>query len=272
VVPGVDTATIVGAVARRTDEIVDALRRCRAHELRAPSALPDWDRLTIACHLRFGALAFERMTAAALDGRPVAYYPGGRERQRPATLLPESGESPADVVASLALASESLDRSWRRLSEEQWRLVVSEPDGQLDLGDLPLARLPILRLTEVDVHGSDLDLDLAGWSDVFVDAALPTRLDWLNTRRTNHRAVDGSVQGSWRLVATDRPIDHVVSVDGATVSSTPTSAVVDEPSATIKGSARDLVALLLGRPFREGLAYTGDESLAEAFGRAFPGP
>jgi hypothetical protein len=107
---------------------------------------------------------------------------------------------------------------------------------------------------------------------VFVDAALPTRLDWLNTRRTNHRAVDATVQGSWRLVATDRPIDHLVSVDGATVTSTPTSSVSGAPSATIEASARDLLALLLGRPMRDEPSCTGDGSLAKAFGRAFPGP
>jgi maleylpyruvate isomerase len=178
---------LVAEVRRRTDEVVAALDGLGDDGLRSPSALPGWSRLTIACHLRYGADAFGRMTAAAREGRPAAYYPGGREATRPATLEPSPGESPADVVASLAAHSAALDGAWQGMSAGEWDAVVREPDDRPDLGPLPVARLPLLRLTEVEVHGSDLDLGLDDWSDAFVRAALPFRLDWLNTRRTNHR-------------------------------------------------------------------------------------
>jgi maleylpyruvate isomerase len=261
---------LVAAVRRRTDEVVAALRALDDDELRAPSALPGWSRLTIACHLRYGAEAFARMTAASLEDRPAAYYPGGREGQRPGTLEPGAGETPAGVVASLAGHSATLDQLWTGVAQAQWESVVREPDDAPDLGPLPVARLPLLRLTEVEVHGSDLDLGLADWSDVFVRVALPFRLDWLSTRRSNHRRVDGEVTGSWLLTAPDGPT-WLVAVEGDRVTSHPA-----EPGASadavVEAPARDLLALLLGRPFRTEPRYAGDVELGRAFSRAFPGP
>ncbi len=53
-------------------------------------------------------------------------------------------------------------------------------------------------LTELEVHGGDLAIGLDDWSELFVRVALPTRLHWLNTRRSNHRAFDHQPR---RLVA-----------------------------------------------------------------------
>lgn len=264
------TADLVAAVRRRTEAVVAGLRDAGDEGLAAPSLLPGWSRLTIACHLRYGAEAFDRMTAAALEDRPVSYYPGGRDAQRPGTLVPAPGESPADVVASLEAHGDRLHRRWARMRAEQWDAVVREPEGRTDLGPLPLSRMPLLRLTEVEVHGSDLDLGLDDWSEVFVQSALAFRLDWLNTRRTNHRRVDEAVEGSWLLTAPDGPT-YRVSVEGGAVSSRP-AAPGAPADAVVEAPARDLLALLLGRPLRAPARYGGDVPLAQAFSRAFPGP
>src|SRR5205085_10927089 len=117
-------------------------------------------------------------------------------------------------------ASAELHAAWSTLDDAQWDLAVVEPEGKTDLGPLTLARLPLLRLTEVEVHGSDLDVGLDDWSATFVRAALPFRLDWLNARRTNHRAVNEGVQGSWLLRSTDGPT-YLVTVKGVSVESRP---------------------------------------------------
>jgi uncharacterized protein (TIGR03083 family) len=264
------TAELVAAVRRRTEEVVSALRAAGDDGLEAPSLLPGWSRLTIACHLRYGAEAFDRMTAATLEDRPVSYYPGGRDAQRPGTLAPGPDETPADVVASLAAHSGALDRRWAGMREDQWDAVVREPEDRRDLGPLPLSRLPLLRLTEVEVHGSDLGLGLDDWSDVFVRTALAFRLEWLNTRRTNHRQVDGAVEGSWLLTAPDGPT-YLVAVEGGRVSSRP-SGPGAQADAVVEAPARDLLALLLGRPLLTPVRYGGDVALGQAFSRAFPGP
>ncbi|HVA06170.1 MAG TPA: maleylpyruvate isomerase family mycothiol-dependent enzyme [Acidimicrobiales bacterium] len=258
------------AVATRSDEVVSVLAGLTVAELSAPSALPGWSRLTIACHLSYGADALCRMTRDALSGRAVAYYPGGRAVERTASLLPRPGESPTDVVASLGVRCGELTALWSALTPAEWDTVVTEPADNPDLGPLPLHRLALLRLGEVQVHGEDLALGLRDWSDVFVDSALTFRLEWLNDRRANHVAFDGDVQGSWLLVARDGP-RYVVTVRGPEVVSRP-AAGGEEAAAVIAGSSRDLLALLLGRPALGGLTYDGDVALGRAFSEAFPGP
>jgi hypothetical protein len=210
------------------------------------------------------------MTLDVLAGHPTSYYPAGREHERPATLAPAPGETPVDVVESLVAHSEELQRVWGSLDATDWELMVGEPDDNPDLGPLPLVRLPLMRLTEVEVHGTDLGLGLNDWSRLFVDSALPFRLDWLNMRRTNHRQVDGRVQGSWLLVATDGPV-YLVTVAGPETY-TSTADVNASASAVIEGTSRDLLALLLGRPAAAPLKITGDQVVATSFSQAFPGP
>ena len=263
---------LVTATALRTAQILEALKGLDEEALLAPSELPEWSRLTIACHLRYGAEALCRMTEAALSGDPAAYYPEGRDRQRPRTLVPWPGESNLAVVASLVHRSEELTRLWSS-DEVLWDLAVVEPPDKPDLGTVDLGRLLMLRLTEVEVHGLDLGLDLPDWSALFVREALPMRLAWLNTRRTNHRAFDANLEGSWLLVVTDGPDRpaYQVSVIGNQVTSR--SASPDSPArAVIAASCRDLLALLLGRPFAQSPQCSGDTAFGGAFADAFPGP
>ena len=261
---------ILEAINDRSQDVVDILRGLDDNELHQPSELPHWSRLAIACHLRFGADALARMTRSALEGEPVAYYPEGREAQRARTLEPLSGESPQGVVESLALLSEELHQAWIALDAGAWTVDVVEPTQNPDLGPVSLGRLPLLRLTEVEVHGSDLGLNLADWSEIFVNVVLPMRLEWLNIRRTNHRAFDTDLEGSWLLVATDGPT-HKVRVNGAAVESRPASPDASA-RAVIEASSRDLLALLLGRTPHTPPVIRGDVAFGTFFRRAFPGP
>src|ERR671913_295362 len=124
-VPG--PAAVAEAVDGRTREVVGVLDGLDDAALSAPSRLPGWSRLTIACHLRFGAVTLRRMTADAVAGRPTAYYPGGREAQRPSTLVPAPGESPADVVHSLSSEGEGLAAAWAVLGPDDWSTPVAPP-------------------------------------------------------------------------------------------------------------------------------------------------
>lgn len=261
---------LVVAATERSRSIVESLSRLDDDALRGPSELPEWSRLTIACHLRFGAGALARMTRAAVQGVPVAYYPGGREVQRPKTLVPSAGESPQGIVSSLAGLGEELNDVWTALDSGAWDLEIVEPQENPDLGRIPLGRLPLLRLTEVEVHGTDLGLGLSDWSELFVRTALPMRLEWLNVRRANHRAFDPGLTGSWLLVASDGPT-YKVNVDGANVESRPAPRDA-RATASIEASSRDLLALLLGRALDTTPVIAGDIVFAQSFARAFPGP
>jgi uncharacterized protein (TIGR03083 family) len=258
------------AARRRSADVVAALAAAEPGALDRSSSLAGWTRLTLVCHLRYGAVASQRLTTDALAGRPTSFYPGGRSRQRPDTLRPGESEAPADVVGSLATQSGRLQELWARLAPPQWETVVEEPAANPDLGRTTIDLVAMMRLTEVEVHGGDLDVGLDDWSDVFVAHALPVRLRWLTTRRSNHRAVDTAVIGSWLFATTDGP-GSVIATDGRTVT-VQAAGHKTTADAVIEGSSRDLLALLLGRPPRQVLTFGGDTELARAFTRAFPGP
>jgi uncharacterized protein (TIGR03083 family) len=246
---------VLDQIERATEGVVSALE---ATDLDAPSLLSGWSRVTIACHLRYGAEALRWMTEDALGGRPTSYYPEGRAAQRPTTLVPRRGESSAEVVASLRETSGLLHATWRGV--EDWTVPVVEPPDNPDLGPVELRRLALARLTEVEVHGTDLGVGFGPWSEMFVRSVLPMRLDWLNCRRSYHRDVDTSIRASWLLVATDMAISQVVAVDGPTVVSRPG----DSAEVTIRGTGAELLALLLGRA---PAGFAPDD-----FNRALPGP
>jgi hypothetical protein len=210
------------------------------------------------------------MTADALAGVETCFYPGGRSVQRPGTLAPGSGEDELQVVHSLGAESTRLHDSWGRQSEREWRTEIREPRDNPDLGETTVAELALLRLTEVEVHGCDLDLGLGDWSEVFVESALRFRVGRLASRRSTQRAVGSGVQGSWILIATDGP-SWRVSLHGVEV----TCECVDRPAPAdviIEATSRDLLAVLLGRPLKDGLVERGDARFAGEFSRAFPGP
>ena len=259
-----------GAAAERSAQLIAAVRKLDTAELHAPSALPGWSRLTVVCHLRYNAEALLRMTRDALDGRATAYYPRGRAAQRPSTLEPRPGEHPRDVLDEWEDVGGRLDDLWDSLVDDDWTLDVTEPADNPDLGTIPLSRLALARLTEVDVHGTDLGIGFSDWSDTLVELGLPIRLEWLATRRTNHRDFDRSLNGTWLLASHDG-FRWEVTVDGTTVESRPADNSTS-PRATITASRRDLLALLLGRPPRVPPNVSGDADFAEAFSRAFPGP
>jgi hypothetical protein len=150
----------IDAVDVRSRTIAHSLRALSEDELHQHSELPEWSRLNLVCHLRFGAEALIRMTGSAIQDIPVAYYPEGRDRQRPQTLVPKPGESPQEVVESFAQLSGELAVQWSCLPSAAWDRDIVEPPENPDLGRLPLPILPPLRLTEVEVQGGDLGLNL----------------------------------------------------------------------------------------------------------------
>jgi hypothetical protein len=214
------------------------------------------------------------MTKTALRGDPTAYYPHGRTVQRPGTLLPRKAEGSVDVVASLAGESFWLDQAWRDLTKAEWSTEVVEPKGNADLGPRGLDALVLLRLTEVEVHGTDLDVGLPDWSEIFVETALPVRVRWLETRGRNQTVAAGTFappsRVSWLLRPSDGPA-HLVTVDDDVVKTEPADAAT-KADATIEGTSRDLLALLLGRPARDRLRTRGSVEIAMSFSRLFPGP
>jgi hypothetical protein len=139
-----------------------------------------------------------------------------------------------------------------------------------DLGPVTLGHLALLRLTEVQVHGSDLRLHLDDWSPLFIELALPMRLDGLNVRNVVARNSDIDLEGSWLFVADDGPT-YLITASKGVVECAPASPSTPA-KATVEATSRDLLALLLGRPFAQTPRIRGDMAFGQAFSIAFPGP
>ncbi len=260
-------AAVAAAIAASQNEIARRLAALSDDDLRAPSRLPDWSRLTLVCHIRFGAEAIDRMVRAALKGERTLFYPGGRAETRPGTLVPADGESPHDVVASFVANCDRLNEALAMVDD--WTIVHHEPDGQQDLGPQSLYALAVLRLTEVDVHAVDLDIGIERWSDTFAAVGLPLRIDRLSKRLANTpEAASPRPTGTWLLRADEGPTYAVTStVDGiVTRPATPLESV----DGVIDASSRDLIALMLGRDCEGDVVYSND--FARSFTEAFPGP
>lgn len=261
-VPGSAAGPLLDALDHATARLVAAVRE-QLHLLDGPSLLPDWSRVTVLAHLRYVAEAMSRITAAALSGRREDMYPGGRDRDRPGTLVPRAGETVESLVESLESTADDLSAGWQRLSASDWDLSVTDRDH----GEVALSRFLALRLTEVEVHSVDLGLPgLDGWSETFVETLLPLRFGWLGSAR--HRGdADHNLNGSWIL--TDRETAWLVQASGddAVAGEVATARSAD---CRLIGTRRDLLALLLGRPAE--VERLGLPELAHGFKAAFPGP
>ncbi|MEM8934616.1 MAG: maleylpyruvate isomerase family mycothiol-dependent enzyme [Acidobacteriota bacterium] len=260
-------ATIAAAVADRHAELSELLDDLEELEIRAASGLAGWDRMTVLCHLRYGAEASLRVTEAALRGERAAFYPDGRTVERPWTLQPRPGEGPFDIVREFRRSAAALDAAWAAMGTTDWDVVAVEPDDNPDLGPMSLGALAVLRLTEVEVHGVDLDVGAADWSDAFIAAALPLRLRWLPDRRAHCEDGEHGATGSWSFRPDEGdPVTITVDADGARVDDGATGEV------EFAGAPATLLGVLLGRRPLSDLRIEGDRSAAEAFANAFPSP
>ena len=263
-----DGPAIAAAIAASQAAVVARLRELSDDELLAPSLLPDWSRLTVVCHIRFGCDAINRLINATCEGRPELFYPGGRTTQRPGTLVPEPGESPQDVVESLAANGEALNATLASLSADEWSLVSREPDGAVDLGPQTVEQLAILRLTELDVHAVDMNIGITTWSDTFSRVGLPLRIERLARRLENSPAASNRPDGSWLIRDNLGRVFRVTSHEG--IVTTRTAEPDERADGVVEGTSRDLIALLLGRDLEGEIRYSND--FARGFAAAFPGP
>ena len=189
-----------------------------------------------------------RMTRATIGGQPTTFYPEGRELQRPKTLRPAPGESSRQVVESFAEQSAELADVWAAISPSEWVRPVVESGNAGELSRMPLTigDLALLRLTEVEVHGTDLGMGLSGWSTEFVEAALPRRISWLGTRTRPNLDDSGDLPMTWLFAATDGP-SYLVRIDTARQTTADIATIEATAQHRIQGPSCELLAVILGR-------------------------
>jgi uncharacterized protein (TIGR03083 family) len=242
-----------------TTRLIDDLRAAPLERWDQPTAI-DWSPRTIAAHLVAGAEASRRITHDALSGDPTSFYPGGPE-ERVTSLGLFENSSPAAIVSSLRSSTAGLAADWKRLTPTEWSLPVREAH----LGSVRLTRFLILRITELEVHRTDLQLGTLDWDERFVAIALPLRIAWLPRHHRTRADADLSIDGTWKLRADER--SWVVEASGSDA----TVRVADDPAdAVISSTSFGLLSFLLGRG--RDVSFGEDRQLARRFKEAFPGP
>ena len=226
-----------------------------------PSALAGWTIANVLSHLWYGAVASLRMTRQVIDGHAeVDFYPGGAD-EREASIRSGDGYSREELVQRLQQTSSQLTDAWKRLDQSDWQRTFVEPR----LGPIALTRLVILRLTELEVHHTDLGAGYAHnqWDPTFVAYSLPLRVAWLPRHHRVRADADLTVNGRWNLRVQDGQ-GWVVQADGERAEVVPGHSRHDP---VIQGTPAQLLALLLGRP--AGIEPTQE---IHRFKQAFPGP
>ena len=212
-----------------------------------------------------------RMTQATIGGQPTTFYPEGRELQRPKTLRPAPGESSRQVVESFAEQSAELADVWAGISPSEWvRPVVESGNvGELPRMPLTIGDLALLRLTEVEVHGTDLGMGLSGWSTEFVEAALPRRISWLGTRTRPNLDDSSDLPMTWLFAATDGP-SYLVRIDTARQTTADIATFEATAQHRIQGPSCELLAVILGRRVSQDLH--AHVAAISSFQQTFRGP
>ena len=258
----IDMTAVGAAISARTDQLCDRLCELDVDDLEQPSLLPGWTVLTIACHLRYGSQALRQITSATLEGEPSAYYPGGRDVQRPFTLQPALGEPRGHVIDSLRHESDELRALWVQLADTDWdRTMTPHPGDDDSLGAMSLRDLALLRLVEVMVHGSDAGLGLAPWPLTFGRWLLPLRVR--RARVVHEAGFDAVVE----FDATDAESHRSRFANGSA-----TGPADRSPDLVVRAVANDLVALLLGRQPLGAVTMDGDAEVMVRFRDGLTGP
>jgi hypothetical protein len=172
-------------------------------------------------------------------------------------------------VESLAEQSAELADVWATISPDEWgRLVVDSHDvGEFKRMPLTIGDLALLRLTEVEVHGTDLDIGLRGWSNEFVEVALPRRISWLGRRTPPTLPESAEFPMTWLLAATDGP-SYLVRIDEARQTTAEVAPFDATARHRIEGPSVDLLATILGRAFRQ--TFTRRHPRSNPSDRPFP--
>jgi maleylpyruvate isomerase len=160
----------LAAVDAATDRLLADVARLDPAALAAPCLLPGWTRGHLLAHLAHNADALARV----LTGRPM--YPS--EAARDAAVERDAARPPAEHLAALRDSAARLAATAAGLTAERWRATVTFRNGATG----PAAVVPLRRLTEIELHGVDLDTGrtLADLSPAFLDRGpgyLAARLD-----------------------------------------------------------------------------------------------
>ena len=147
------------------------------------SRLPSWSRGHVLTHVARQGDSVVRRLRAAIEGRIVDQYAGGRVERNQAIEAGAHRSAP-ELVADLEASVRAVDAIFAECSEEVWDPLVRSVDGP----ERPARTLVSLRWQEVEIHHVDLGLgyELTEWPRALVDLVLPSTVAALVDRADSH--------------------------------------------------------------------------------------
>jgi maleylpyruvate isomerase len=242
-----------------TDRLLARIASTTEAEARGPSALPGWTRGHVLTHIARNADAHWRMTDAALDGRYVTMYEGGRPA-RTRTIEEQSGRPVSVLVDDVRTSASRLHHLLGGVSGAAWERLT-QPGGE-GTATRSVRGGILSRFREVEAHHLDLDLGYtsADWSAWYVQADLSEVV-----RSLPGWAKDAPAGVSWHLRDETSGAEWTISTDSATL-------VSGDATHAVRAPGHALLAWLLGRQPAVPIAVerSDDEAAALSMPRYFP--
>jgi maleylpyruvate isomerase len=133
-----------------TEFLVQAVDALPDDALRAPSALPGWNRTHVVAHVARNAEALVRLAAWARTGVETPMYPSAEQR---AADIEATAANPVEVLRrELVSTADQLDAALAALDATTWEAEVRSALGR----PVPARELPWMRVREVWLHAVDL--------------------------------------------------------------------------------------------------------------------
>lgn len=226
----VEPAVSLALVHAANDRLLTTARALSDADVAAPSALPDWSRGHLLTHVARNADGLINLFRSARTGEDHPMYPSAEHRA--AAIEAGSARPIGVIVDDLAAAHERFIAAAAETSD--WSPEVRHRSD----ARLPVWAVPLLRLGELEIHHTDLDMRYGydRWPSEWVTAYLPFAATELTDRA-------GEPIG---LRATD--------TDARVESSEPAARTVEGPQAA-------LLAWVTGRHDGHDLRVTPDGAL-----------
>jgi len=151
-------AHVVGCAAAH-QRLLAALDALTDEQCRGASHLPGWTRGHVLNHLARNADSHVHLLQCASRGEVGEQYPGGAAA-RNAGIEDGAGRSAEQLVADVRRGIYALEAQWAATNTEGW-----QGEGVNSArAAIPMSDIVFLRWREVEVHMSDLDVNVS-WQD-----------------------------------------------------------------------------------------------------------
>ena len=220
--PDLAPAATLTLLRTQTDRLLDAIGQLDEDAVRAPSALPDWTRGHLLTHLARNADALVNLCSWARTGDETPMYES--RDSRAADIEAGSGRPAEEIITDVHKSSKALALELELLPQRRWLAEVRHGGPETAK---PAWWIPIMRLGEVELHHTDLQIGYEpdSWPQIWVRTTL------------SDAARDLERQAGEPL----------------TLQATGPDLVIGDGGRTVCGAAADLLAWITGRTSGAGL-------------------